>query len=161
MIIWYKKSSTKTYDTNHRFKLWAWMPKAPKASVCASKCSKQHWGLRYFWKRGNIRKGCVKIEDWGPLYNLYQCFRKILCKGCLIFNCCLVIKGILKALFPFVPWLLNFSDFPNFGSNSRKRYTLTLLSKCLVRSTLLPIGDKVPHNPSIPSSIFLDGLLLA
>ena len=22
-------------------------------------------GLRYFWKRGNIRKGCVELEDWG------------------------------------------------------------------------------------------------
>ena len=22
-------------------------------------------GLRHFWKRGDIRKGCVKIEDWG------------------------------------------------------------------------------------------------
>ena len=119
------------------------------------------WGLRYFWKRGNIRKGCVEIEDWGSSYNLYQGFRKIICKGCLIFNCFLVIKGILKALFPFIPSLLNFSDFPNFGSNSRKKYTLRLLSKCLVRRTLLPIGDKVPHNPSIPSSIFLDGLLLA
>ena len=54
----------------------------------------------------------------------------------------MVIKGILKALFPFLcfPWLLNFSDLPNFGSNSRKRYTLRLLSKCLVRSTFLSIG---------------------
>ena len=32
-----------------------------------------------------------------------------------------------------------------YGSNSRKRYTLRLLSKCLVRSTLLPIGGKVPQ----------------
>ena len=22
------------------------------------------WGLRYFWKRGDIKKGCVEIEDW-------------------------------------------------------------------------------------------------
>ena len=56
----------------------------------------------------------------------------------------LVIKGILKALFYFIPWLLNFSDWPNYGSNSRKRNTLRLLSKCLVRSTLVPLGDKVP-----------------
>ena len=46
--------------------------------------------------------------------------------------------------FVSVPWLLNFSDLPNYGLNSRKRYTLRLLSKCLVRSTLLPIGGKVP-----------------
>ena len=56
----------------------------------------------------------------------------------------LVIKGIVKALFSFIQWLLNFSDLPNHGSNSRKRYTLRLLSKCLVRNTLLPIGGNVP-----------------
>ena len=32
--------------------------------------------------------------------------------ACLPFNCFLVIKGILKALFSFIPWLLNFSDLP-------------------------------------------------
>ena len=30
----------------------------------------------------------------------------------LPFNCFLVIKGILKVLFSFIPWLLNFSDLP-------------------------------------------------
>ena len=75
--------------------------------------------------------------------------------------CLLVIKGILKALISFIPWLLNFSDLPNYGSNSRKRYTLRLLSKCLVRSTILPIGCKVPLNPPIPSLIPIDGLFLA
>ena len=55
----------------------------------------------------------------------------------------LVIKGILKALFSFISWLLNFSELPNYGSNSRKRYTLRLLSKCLVRSSLLPTGGKI------------------
>ena len=50
-------------------------------------------------------------------------FKKILCKACLLFNCFLGIKGILKALFSFIPSLLNFSDLPNYGSNSRKIYT--------------------------------------
>ena len=77
------------------------------------------------------------------LYALHWGFKKIICKDCLPFNCFLVIKGILKALFSFILWLLNFSDLPNYGSNSRKRYTLRLLSKCLVRSILLPIGGKV------------------
>ena len=67
------------------------------------------WGLRHFWKIWNIRKGCVTIEDWD--------FKKILCKACLLFNCFLVIKGILKALFSFIPWLLNFSDLSNYNSN--------------------------------------------
>ena len=79
----------------------------------------------------------------GLRHHLYWGFKKILCKACLLFNCFLVIKGILKALFYFIPWLLNFSDLPNYGSNSRKIYTLRLLSKCLVRSTLLTIGGKV------------------
>ena len=92
--------------------------------------------LRHFWKRWYIRKGCVTIEDWG--------FKKILCKACLLSNCFLVIKRILKALFSFIPWFLNFSDLPDYGSNSRKRYTLKLLSKCLMRSTLLLIKGKVP-----------------
>ena len=84
-----------------------------------------------------------------------------ICKACLPFNCFLVIKGILKVLFSFILWLLNFSDLPNYGSNCRKRYTLRLLLKCLVRSTLLPIGGKVPLNPPIPSLIPINGLLLA
>ena len=35
--------------------------------------------------------------------------------------------SILKALSSFTPWLLNFSDLPNYDSNSRKRYTVRLL----------------------------------
>ena len=42
--------------------------------------------------------------------------------------------------------IIEFLWFDNYGSNSMKRYTLRLLSKCLVRSTLLPIGSKVPPN---------------
>ena len=60
------------------------------------------------------------------------------------------IKGTLKALFSFIPWLLNFFDLPNYGSNLRKRYTLRLLSKSLVRSTLLSIGGKVPPTLRLP-----------
>ena len=76
--------------------------------------------------------------------------RKFFAKPVCFLIVFLVIKGILKALFSFIPWLLNFSDLPNYGSNSRKRYTLTLLSKCLVRSTLLPIGGKVPPTLRYP-----------
>ena len=41
------------------------------------------------------------------------------CKACLPFNCLLVIKGILKALFSFILCLLNFSDLPNYGVHIR------------------------------------------
>ena len=61
------------------------------------------------------------------------------------------LKGILKALFSCIPWLLNFSDLPNYGSKLRKIYTLRLLSKCLGKSTppppLAPIRGKVPSQP--------------
>ena len=93
---------------------------------------------RMRWNRG-LRHLCILcIEVSRKFY------------ACLPFNCFLVIKGILKALFSFIPSLLNFSDLPNYGSNSRKRYTLRLLSKCLVRSTLLPIGGKVPPTLRYP-----------
>ena len=57
------------------------------------------------------------------------------------------MKGILEALFSFIPWLLNFSDLPNDGSKKKKKYTLGLLLKCLVRSTLLnkELGVKPPQ----------------
>ena len=43
------------------------------------------------------------------------------CKACLPFNCLLVIKGILKALFSFILCLLNFSDLPNYGVHIRRK----------------------------------------
>ena len=54
----------------------------------------------------------------------------------VLFYCFLVIKRILKAHFsPIIPWLLNFPDLHRYGSYSRKRYTLKLLSLCLGRSS--------------------------
>ena len=47
-----------------------------------------------------------------PLHTMYWGLKKILCKACLPFTCFLVIKRILKGLFSFIPWLLNFSDLP-------------------------------------------------
>ena len=112
------------------------------------------WGLKYFWKRGNMRNGCVGIEHWGTSVYFALRFQENSMQSqsdfyfylfIYLFIYFLVIKGIVKALFSLIPWLLNFSDLPNYGLNSRKRYSLRLLSKCLVRSTLLPIGGKVPQ----------------
>ena len=129
--------------------------------ICKGKGGKQHClpfvgsnlGLRCFWKRG--RKQCWMRWNRGLRHLCILCIgvsRTFYAKACLLFNCFLVIKGILKALFSFIPWLLNFSDLPNSGSNSRKRYTLRLLPKCLVRSTPLPIGVK----SSQPSNTLFD-----
>ena len=77
-----------------------------------------------------------------------------------LFYCFLLIKRIIKVLFSFIPWLLNFSDFPTYGSNLRKRYTLRLLSKCLGRSTpRIVILTNRNAPPSTFSSIPLVGLL--
>ena len=89
---------------------------------------------RMYWNRVLRHLFILCIEVSRKFYSKPVCFL-------IVF---LVIKGILKALFSFIPWLLNFTDLPNYDSNLRKRYTLKLLSKCLASSTLLPIGDKVP-----------------
>ena len=48
-------------------------------------------------------------------------------------------KGkLLKALFSFILSLLN-SDLPSYGSNSKKRCTLRLLSMCLEEGGVLEI----------------------
>ena len=111
--------------------------------ILKDKCGKQHClpyvgsnlGVEIFLKRKEHQKRMRWNRGWGNLYTLYWGFRKILCKVCLLFNCFLVIKGILKALFSFVPRLLSFSDLSNHFSNSRKRYALRLLSKSIGRST--------------------------
>ena len=126
--------------------------------ILKGKGGKQHW-LRFVGSNVGIEIFMKKREHQKRVHwNRGLRHLCILCIGAsrkfsaktLLFNCFLVIKGILKALFTFIPWLLNFSDLPNYGSNSRKRYTLRLLSKCLVRSTLLPIGGKVPPTLRYP-----------
>ena len=47
--------------------------------------------------------------------------KKGACKACLLFCCFLLTTRILKALFSFIPLLLNLSDFPSYTSNSSKR----------------------------------------
>ena len=90
----------------------------------------------------------------------------ILCIGVsrkfyLLFYCFLLIKKILKALFSFIPWLLDFFDLPSHGTNSRKWYTLRLLSMCLEKSTASNTGGTVQFPPFILSLIPLDGLFSA
>ena len=79
--------------------------------------------MKYFWKRGSIRK---RVRWNRGLRNLWG-FKKILCSVFLFF----AKYRILKALFSFIFWLLNFSDLPSYGSNSRKRYALRLVSMFL------------------------------
>ena len=118
-------------------------------------CVGSNLGVEIFLKKREHQKRMRWNRGFRYLCILYRGFKKVLCKACLLFNCFLVIKGIL-----FLDYW-TFSHLPNYGSNSSKRYTLRLLSKCLVRNTLLPSGGKVPSNPLIPSSIPVDGLLLA
>ena len=93
------------------------------------------WGLRYLWIRGNIKKGCFEIEDWGTSVHVVFEFRENFKK--ILFYCFLPIKRILKALFSFIPWLSKLSGLSSYDFNSKKRYTLRILSMCLGSSTLL------------------------
>ena len=54
-------------------------------------------------KEGTTEKGCVKIEDCDTSVNILLRFKKILCKVYLLFYCFLLMRRILKALFPFIP----------------------------------------------------------
>ena len=57
----------------------------------------------FFEKEGTSEKDALKWRIEAALYTLCRGFKKILCKICLLFNCFLVIKGILKALFSLIP----------------------------------------------------------
>ena len=74
----------------------------------------------------------MEIEDWGSSVHFVLRFQE----KSMLFYCFLEIKRILKALFFFIPWLLNSSDLPSYCSDLKKRYTLKLLSICLSRRTL-------------------------
>ena len=107
------------------------------------------WGLRHFWKRRNIRKGCVRIEYWGTSAYFVSGFEENSMQNKSVCFLIVFIKGILKAFFSLISRLLNLFDLPNYGSKSRKRYSLRLLSECLGRSTLSLSEVKSPHPPSL------------
>ena len=104
-------------------------------------------GAEIFLKKSeHHKKGALKWRIEVTLYTLYWGFEKIRCKVCLLLYSFLVIKTILKALFSLIPWLLNSSDLPSFDSNSRKRYTVRLLSICQGRSTTSIRGKVFPFD---------------
>ena len=102
------------------------------------------WGLRYFWKRGNIRKGCTEIEDWDTFVYFVLRFQENSMQSMSAFYLFFGYKRISKCFIFFQFLIIEFRWFV-YGSNSRKRYTLRLFSKCLVRSTLFSIGVKSPQ----------------
>ena len=108
-------------------------------------------------KREHQKKGRLEKRTEAPLYTFYWGFKTIPSKAYLLFYCFLVIKRILKALFSFIPWPLNSSDLPSYGSNLRERYTPRLLSMWLGRSTPpfhTVLGVKLPLSLD-PLFVFL------
>ena len=101
------------------------------------------WGLRYFWERGNIRKRVCWNRGFRHL--CVGVSKKIICKTYLLVYYFLLIKINLKALFCFIPWLLNFSGLLSYDLNWKWRYTLRLLSICLGRS-IHPTGENPPFD---------------
>ena len=107
------------------------------------------WGLRHFWKREH-QKRMRWYRGLRHLCILYVgASRKLYAKPVCFLVFFLVIKEILRVLFTFIPWLLSFYDLPGYGSNSSRRYTLRLLSKCLGRS--IPPFWGEPFDPNFGS----------
>ena len=127
---------------------WSWRTRVVNNTVCHFVASNLMFEI--FLKRGNIRKRVRWNRGLKHLFTLCIAVSREFHAKLVCFLFFLVIKRILKALFSLIPLLLNSSDLPSYGSNLRKRYTLTLLSICLGRST-----HSLLHTPSIPSSIFL------
>ena len=115
------------------------------------------WRLIYFWKRGNIRKGCVGIEDWGIFVYFVLGLQENSMQKLSAFWFLFGYKRNSKSFIYLHSLIIEFLWFATYGSNSRKRYTLRLLSKCFGKSTPSLLGV----NSLLPSLIPLDGILLA
>ena len=106
--------------------------------------------LRLFLKdKGGSKQHCL-IPFVGSNLGVETFLKKMEHQKRMRYNRGLRHLSILKALFSFIPGLLNFSDLSNYGSNSGKRHTLRLLSKCLLRSNLLSIEGKVSPTLQYP-----------
>ena len=106
-------------------------------------------------KRVTSEKGCVETEDGGTSVHFVLEFQENSMQSLSAFLLFFANKKNSKS-FSFIPWLLNFSDLPNYGSNSRKGYILRPLAMRLERS-IPPYWGKAPL--SIPYSIPLDEFL--
>ena len=125
--------------------------------ILKSKSGKQHClpfvgsnlSFEKFLKKNILQKhqqkGASKQMIQALLYTLYWGFKKIQCKACLLFYCFLLTKRILIALVFVILWLMNLSDFPRYGSNSRKRYKLRLLPMPLEISPPISGINTSPH----------------
>ena len=102
------------------------------------------WGLRYFWKRGNIRKGCVEIEDWGTSVYFVLRFQEDSLQSLSAFLLFSGYKRNSRSFIFFHSLIIEFLRFA-YGLNSMERYTLRLLSKCPVRSTSSLLVVKFPQ----------------
>ena len=78
-------------------------------------------------KRGDIRKGCFKIEDWVTSVYFALCFQENSMQSLSAFKLFFGYKRNSKSFIFFHSLIIEFLWFA-YGSNSRKRYTLRLKS---------------------------------
>ena len=77
-------------------------------------------GLRYFWKRGNIRKGCLEIKDWSTSTYFLLGFQENYIQSLSAFSLFFGYKReIRKDLFSFIPQISNLSDLPMAQSRGK------------------------------------------
>ena len=86
------------------------------------------WGLRHFWKRGNIRNGCVQIEHWGTSACFVWRFQENSMQSLSAFELFFDYKRNCKSFIFVHSLIIGFLWFV-YGSNLRKRYTLGLLQR--------------------------------
>ena len=103
-------------------------------------------GLRYFWKREDIRKNVRWNRELRYHCRLSTGISKKSMLSLSTFLFFLVINRILKALFSFIPWLLNSSDLSSYASDLSKRYTLRFLLMFLEKSTTSIWGISSPFD---------------
>ena len=96
------------------------------------------WGLRYIWKRGNIRKGSVETEDWGTFVYFVLRYQGNSNQTLSAFNCFLIIKGILKAFFSFIPWLNNLNTLNIKYSAQQEQMKVQVLETCECSGQISP-----------------------
>ena len=116
------------------------------------------WGLRYFWKRKNIKKWVCSNRGLRHLCTLcIEASKKFHAEPVCFFIVFWYLR-FLKALFYFIAWLLNSSNLHSYGSSLRKTYTWRLLLPMhLGRSTPSILGLTLPFPLSSPPMIFLQG----
>ena len=115
--------------------------------------------LGYFWKRGNVEKGCVKIKDWGTSVHVALGVEKTSTQSLSTFLLLFGNKKNSKSYISFPSLIIEFFWFAWLWLKFKEKIHTNAIDNTS-REEHPHIGGKDPLPSSIPSLILLDGLLL-